>query len=260
MALKSGTSSNDETTSPAIGDDRKAQSGAPTAGWTRDSGADEILADSCAGCSDDADDREAAVGLISETGSGAGTVEQDEGSQNTTTNSENSRTSRAVSSCEKASTRTDDDDDDDDGGVDLLLEPTPPVPPDGGYGWVIVFCGFMINLLVDGMCYMGGMLYIELLEYFQQPKGKTQWVHTLVPAVYLLTGKHLVVKKIANLSSTDNLSPALPCLYATSNNLTAFLGFRTIRRRSSQHIWMPDYNYCWKYTGQYVLLDQLRCS
>jgi hypothetical protein len=73
--------------------------------------------------------------------------------------------------------------------ISCFDEPTPPVPPDGGYGWVIVFCGFMVNLLVDGMCYMGGVLYIELLDYFQEPKGKTQWVHTLVPAVYLLTGK-----------------------------------------------------------------------
>ena len=72
--------------------------------------------------------------------------------------------------------------------ISFFDEPTPPVPPDGGYGWVIVACGFMVNLLVDGMCYMGGVLYIDLLEYFEEPKGKTQWVHTLVPAVYLMTG------------------------------------------------------------------------
>lgn len=179
MALKSGILSKDETISPASGDDQKTQFGAITARWPADAGTDAI--------SNSGDEKEAAVSewadvrQPSETGSG--TVQQDEPSQNTTTNSETSFPSRESYCCDKGTSTSHSQHE-----HQVFQEPTPPVPPDGGYGWVIVFCGFMVNLLVDGMCYMGGMLYIELLEYFQQPKGKTQWVHTLVPAVYLLTG------------------------------------------------------------------------
>ena len=28
-----------------------------------------------------------------------------------------------------------------------------PAPPDGGWGWVIVFASFMNNLIIDGIAY-----------------------------------------------------------------------------------------------------------
>ena len=29
----------------------------------------------------------------------------------------------------------------------------PPVPPDGGYGWVIMIASFFCNVIVDGVCF-----------------------------------------------------------------------------------------------------------
>ena len=29
----------------------------------------------------------------------------------------------------------------------------PPVPPDGGYGWVIMIASFFCNIIVDGVCF-----------------------------------------------------------------------------------------------------------
>ena len=31
-----------------------------------------------------------------------------------------------------------------------------PAPPDGGWGWVIVFASFMCNLIIDGIAYREG--------------------------------------------------------------------------------------------------------
>lgn len=42
----------------------------------------------------------------------------------------------------------------------------PPPPPDGGWGWVVVFASFMINAIVDGMCYSFGILISEFVYHY----------------------------------------------------------------------------------------------
>jgi len=63
-----------------------------------------------------------------------------------------------------------------------------PVPPDGGWGWVVMISGFLSNVIVDGVCYTYSVFFNELLEYFQASRGKTALVGALVPAFYLLVG------------------------------------------------------------------------
>ncbi len=41
-----------------------------------------------------------------------------------------------------------------------------PPPPDGGWGWVIVFASFMCNLILDGIAYTFGVLLNPLVEHF----------------------------------------------------------------------------------------------
>ena len=41
-----------------------------------------------------------------------------------------------------------------------------PVPPDGGYGWVVVAACFMCNLIVDGTCWSFGILVHPLIIAF----------------------------------------------------------------------------------------------
>lgn len=48
-------------------------------------------------------------------------------------------------------------------------------PPDGGYGWVIVFASFMINLIADGVAMSFGLIFVELNNYFDEGKSKTAW-------------------------------------------------------------------------------------
>ncbi|XP_066456889.1 monocarboxylate transporter 9 [Eleutherodactylus coqui] len=59
-------------------------------------------------------------------------------------------------------------------------------PPDGGWGWVIVFASFFIQFLCYGSPLAVGVLYVEWLEIFDEGKGKTAWVGSLAAGVGLL--------------------------------------------------------------------------
>ncbi|KAF4524595.1 hypothetical protein B566_EDAN008550 [Ephemera danica] len=63
-----------------------------------------------------------------------------------------------------------------------------PAPPDGGYGWVIVFASFMCNLIVDGIAYTFGIFLGDFVRYYGEGKGKTAWVGSLLSGMYLSVG------------------------------------------------------------------------
>lgn len=63
-----------------------------------------------------------------------------------------------------------------------------PPPPDGGYGWVIVFASFMCNLIVDGIGYTFGVFQREFINYYGESAGKTAWVGSLLAGMYLSVG------------------------------------------------------------------------
>lgn len=60
--------------------------------------------------------------------------------------------------------------------------------PDGGWGWVVVFASFMINLIADGITFSFGVIFVEFLNYFEESKGKTAWIGSLFMAMPLLSG------------------------------------------------------------------------
>lgn len=59
---------------------------------------------------------------------------------------------------------------------------------DGGYGWVVVFASFVISMIVDGISFSFGLIYTELLNYFNESKSKTAWIGALFLAVPLMSG------------------------------------------------------------------------
>ena len=61
-------------------------------------------------------------------------------------------------------------------------------PPDGGWGWVVVFASFFVNLIADGITFSFGVIYVEFLNYFGEGKGKTAWIGSLFMAMPLLSG------------------------------------------------------------------------
>ena len=65
------------------------------------------------------------------------------------------------------------------------------IPPDGGYGWVIMIASFFTNVIVDGVCFSFGIFYLEFLEYFGESEAKTSWVGSVLNGMYLGMGKSL---------------------------------------------------------------------
>ena len=68
-----------------------------------------------------------------------------------------------------------------------------PVPPDGGWGWVVVLASLMVNIIVDGVCFSFGIIYPELLAEFGESSSKTLWIGSLIPGMYLGTGNATII-------------------------------------------------------------------
>merc|ERR1712127_1107965 len=63
-----------------------------------------------------------------------------------------------------------------------------PVPPDGGWGWIIVLSSFICNFIVDGICYTFGVFLDSYVIYFDSGKGTVSWAGSLLAGVYLSCG------------------------------------------------------------------------
>lgn len=70
-----------------------------------------------------------------------------------------------------------------------VVEDEIPPPPNGGYGWVIVFASFMCNLIVDGIGYSFGVFLPELVNYFEVGKGTIALVGSILAGTLLSVGK-----------------------------------------------------------------------
>lgn len=66
-----------------------------------------------------------------------------------------------------------------------------PVPPDGGWGWVIVFASFMSNMVVDGISYSFGIFLPEFLSSLGGDMTSGALVGSLLAGCYLLVGQLL---------------------------------------------------------------------
>ena len=62
-------------------------------------------------------------------------------------------------------------------------------PPDGGWGWVVTFSAFMVGLILDGVSFSFGIYFKELYVYFNESKGLTSWIISVLNGTYLSIGK-----------------------------------------------------------------------
>lgn len=63
-----------------------------------------------------------------------------------------------------------------------------PTPPDGGWGWMVVLASFSIHIVTDGITYSFGMFYLKFLDYFNEGKGYTAWIASILVGVTLCSG------------------------------------------------------------------------
>jgi len=63
-----------------------------------------------------------------------------------------------------------------------------PVPPDGGWGWVVVIASFTCNLILDGIAYTFGVLLNPLVKDFDSDSATVSWVGSLLCGTYMLSG------------------------------------------------------------------------
>jgi len=62
-----------------------------------------------------------------------------------------------------------------------------PTPPDGGWGWMVVFGSFMIHVFADGFTYAFGIFLPHLLRYFDVSKATGAWIVSILVGVTLGT-------------------------------------------------------------------------
>lgn len=65
----------------------------------------------------------------------------------------------------------------------------PPRPPDGGYGWVVVFAAMSITTIIGGSYIGSAILYIEFVEAFQATRWSAGWIGSLSVGCGSMMGK-----------------------------------------------------------------------
>ena len=63
------------------------------------------------------------------------------------------------------------------------------VPPDGGWGWVVMIASFFCNIVVDGIIFSFGLIVTDLAVAFEVPVSTVSWVASLLAGFYLLAGQ-----------------------------------------------------------------------
>lgn len=74
---------------------------------------------------------------------------------------------------------------------DSEVKGSAPLPPDGGWGWVVTFSSFMVGLVVDGICFTFGFFFLEFQTYFNANKSVTSLINSVLNGTYLTIGNIL---------------------------------------------------------------------
>lgn len=62
------------------------------------------------------------------------------------------------------------------------------VPPDGGWGWVVVLASFLSNLVADGLVYTFGLFLDDISVAFDVSVGRVTMVGSIMTFFYYFVG------------------------------------------------------------------------
>ncbi|XP_060515775.1 monocarboxylate transporter 13 isoform X2 [Cylas formicarius] len=68
------------------------------------------------------------------------------------------------------------------------MEKVKLVPPDGGWGWLVLFGATLVNILVPGTVKSFGVLFVEFLEAFEATPSQGMWIPALCYFLYSSLG------------------------------------------------------------------------
>ncbi|KAJ8971961.1 hypothetical protein NQ317_006003 [Molorchus minor] len=71
---------------------------------------------------------------------------------------------------------------------DEFAEGVVVIPPDGGWGWVIVVMAFLCNFIIDGVIYTFGLFLEEISESFNESPTKIALVNSIMSGFYFIVG------------------------------------------------------------------------
>ncbi|XP_078525889.1 monocarboxylate transporter 13-like [Lissotriton helveticus] len=64
-----------------------------------------------------------------------------------------------------------------------MVSQSPYTPPDGGWGWMIVLSGFMMNALCYGFIRSMGVFFVEFVHTFHKLSSEVSWISSIALAV-----------------------------------------------------------------------------
>lgn len=64
------------------------------------------------------------------------------------------------------------------------------VPPDGGWGWLVLFGATLVNMLIPGTIKSFGVLFVEFIEVFEASAATAAWIPALCYFLYSSLGKN----------------------------------------------------------------------
>lgn len=66
------------------------------------------------------------------------------------------------------------------------------IPPDGGWGWVVLSSALVVNFLIPGTVKSFGVLFVEFLHVFKASSTAASWMPALCYFLYNSLGKPLL--------------------------------------------------------------------
>lgn len=70
------------------------------------------------------------------------------------------------------------------------------VPPDGGWGWLVLLGSTLVNILVPGTVKSFGVLFVEFLEVFEASTAEAAWIPALCYFLYSSLGFTFTSKQV----------------------------------------------------------------
>lgn len=69
------------------------------------------------------------------------------------------------------------------------------MPPDGGWGWLVLAGSMLVNVLVPGTVKSFGVLFVEFLEAFEASPSAALWIPAICYFLYSSLGElHVNIK------------------------------------------------------------------